>query len=100
MFNLALDVPSIELAPKRKRSGCSQRLPISFLHQREPGEARLSRFRARRRLEADQMAGRFAVIAERADHGQTDWQVALTAPLPVEVLMKSAPAIIATQLAR
>ena len=90
----------MELAPKRKRSGCSQRLPIS-LHQREPGERVFRALQPARRLEADQMAGRFAVITERADHGQTDRQGGVDRPrLPVDVLMKSAPAIIATQLAR
>ena len=50
-------------------------------------------------LEADAIARALVIVADGAHHREADGSVALIASLPVEVLMKSAPAIMHTRLA-
>ena len=60
----------------------------------------LCRANPARRLESNRHARFLSVLADRARHYQPTGSVALIGSFPVEVLMKSAPAIIATRLAR
>ncbi len=88
------------LAPMRKRLGCSQRSPSSSFTRQTYSSACFRGADSARGLESHGSAGFAGVIADGPRHHHAAGSVAFTVSLPVDVLMKSAPAIMATRLAR
>ena len=91
---------SMPLAPKRNRCGVEPGTAELFLHQREPLERLLRGADAACGFEADGHSRLLAYSRMARVMTKPTGSVALIASLPVEVLMKSAPAIMATMLAR
>jgi len=80
-------------APKRNISRPQPR-PRRFLFNHcQPINRLLRRADSSRRLEPDRHSGLLCVFANAARHDQATGKVAFVGSLPVEVLMKSAPAI-------
>ena len=100
VFQLPLDVgEQVELAPKRNRSGC-QRWPSSRRSARGTWPALADEMPPGGPVRRPMWPVSSEVVADRAHHHQRDIQRGVDAFLPVLVLMKSAPAIIATHEAR
>src|SRR5439155_6526874 len=100
MLELTLDIGEQGRGAEPEQIGSQPALTELFFHQDEPVERLFRLADPAGGFEPDGVAGALVVVADLARHDHADGGVAFTDSLPVDVLMKSAPAIMATWLAR